>query len=189
MGSGATIKKKPKLSKRDSIRALVLVAVVVGVPILGTIYVTASTSEPDLSDLTPIHQRAGKYLVLDWSALQNEAHISKAATAMPAGADVQALGYMMDSDRSIAKDQWVQDFLLLPEAGNLMHPAHRIRDQMIAVHLEQGTRIQFSPRALIWVCGNLQASAGLGPRSEAVYVLQRARVKPADKADIQRYFK
>jgi hypothetical protein len=95
---------------------------------------------------------------------------------------------MMDGDRSIDKNQWVQDFVLLPEAGTLLHPAHRIRDQMIAVHLEEGTRIQLSPRALVWVWGNLQASAGLGPRSEALYVIERARTRPADRADIQRYF-
>ena len=59
--------KKITVSRRDNIRALVLIAVVAGVPILGTIYVTASTSEPDLSDLTPISQRAGNYLVLNWS--------------------------------------------------------------------------------------------------------------------------
>ena len=91
--------------------------------------------------------------------------------------------------RSAGEDQWVQDFVLLPEAGNLLHPAHRIRDQMIAVHLEDGTRIQFAPRALVWVWGNFRASAGLGPRSEALYVLDRARAKPADRADIRRYFK
>jgi hypothetical protein len=96
---------------------------------------------------------------------------------------------MMKSDRSTGSDQWVQDFVLLPEAGNLLHPAHRIRDQMIAVHLEDGARIQFAPRTLVWVSGNFRASAGLGPRSEALYVLDRARAKAADKADIQRYFK
>ena len=152
--------------------------------------VTASTSEPDLSDLTPITQRAGKYLVLDWSALlQNETRVLKTGTVTPAGAEVQALGYMMETDRSTSKDKWVHDFVLLPEAGNLMHPAHRIRDQMIAVHLEHDTRIQFSPRALVWAWGNLQAPAGLGPRSEALYMLERARAKPAEKADIQKYFK
>ena len=190
MGSRAKIKKKPTVSRRDSIRALILVVLVAGVPILGTIFVTASTSEPDLSDLTPITQRSGRYLVLDWSALlQNEARVLKTRTVIPAGAEVQALGYMMETDQPIGKGKWVHDFVLLPEAGNLMHPAHRMRDQMIAVHLEHNTRIQFSPRALVWAWGNLQASAGLGPRSEALYMLEGARSKPADKADIQRYFK
>src|SRR5436190_1575018 len=71
--------------------------------------ITNSTSEPDLSELTPISPRAGQYLVLDWSALpQNEPRVSKTGTAISAGAEVQALGYMMDGDRSIGKNQWVQ---------------------------------------------------------------------------------
>ena len=183
-------KKKVSISRADSIRILLLVILVAGVPILGTVFVTNSTSEPDLSELTPISPRAGQYLVLDWSALlQNEPRVSKTGTVIPAGPEVQALGYLMDGDRSIGINQWVQDFVLLPEAGNLMHPAHRIRDQMIAVHLEDGTRIQFSPRALVWVWGNLKSSAGLGRRSEALYMFEKAHAKPADKADIQRYFK
>jgi hypothetical protein len=182
--------KKLTVSRRDCIRTMVLVALVAGIPILGTIFVTASTSEPDLSDLNPISQRADNYFVLDWSGLlQDQAHVLNTRLAIPTGTEVQALGYMLDNDRSTSKNQWVQDFVLLPEAGNFMHPAHRIRDQMIAVHLEDGARIQFAPRALVWVWGNLRASAGLGLRSEALYVLERARAKPADRADIQRYFK
>jgi len=185
-------KKKVSISRADSIRVLLLVIVVAGVPILGigTVFVTTSTSEPDLSELTPISPRAGQYLVLDWSALlQNEPRVSKTGTVIPAEPEVQALGYMMDGDRSIGKNQWVQDCVLLPKAGTVLHPAHRSRDQAIAVHLKEGTRIQFSPRTLVWVWGNLQASSGLGPRAEALYTLGRARAKPDGKADIQGYFK
>jgi len=189
VGKRANVKKLT-VSRRDNIRALVLIAVVAGVPILGTIYVTASTSEPDLSDLTPISDRAGNSVVLNWSTLlQDQAHGLNTGMVIPSGVEVQALGYMMGSDRSTGQDQWVHDFVLLPEAGNLLHPAHRIRDQMIAVHLDDGTRIQFAPRTLVWVWGNLRASEGLGPRSEALYVLDRARAKPADRADIRRYFR
>ena len=190
MGGRAKGNKKLSVSRADSIRVLLLVIAVAGVPILGTVFVTNSTSEPDLSELTPVSPRAGQYLVLDWSELlQNTSGVSKTGTVVPAGAEVQVLGYMMDGDRSVRKNQWVQDFVLLPEAGTLLHPAHRIRDQMIAVHLEDGTRIQFSPRALVWVWGNLKTSAGLGPRSEALYTLERARAKPAGKSDILTYFK
>ncbi len=178
--------KKLTISRGDNIRALVLIAVVAGVPILGTIYVTASTSEPDLSDLTPSNPRAGNYLVLNWSALLQD---QPRNLSIRDGAEVQALGYMTDSDRGTVKNQPVQDFVLLPEAGTLLHPAHRIRDQMIAVHLEAGTRVPFVPRSLVWVWGDFHASAGLGSRSEALYVLDKARTKPADRADIQWYFK
>jgi len=97
---------------------MVLVALFAGIPILGTILVTASTSEPDLSDLTPISQRADNYFVLDWSGLlQDQAHVLNTGLVIPAGAKVQALGYMLDSDRSTSKDRWVQDFVFTPRGG------------------------------------------------------------------------
>jgi hypothetical protein len=85
--------------------------------------------------------------------------------------------------------EWVREFMLLPEAGNLLHPAHRIRDQMIAIHLEDGQRIRFSPRRLTWVWGRFGVLSEPTVRSEPLYTLERARAKPADRADILRYFK
>src|SRR5437870_12969300 len=80
-------KKKVSISRADSIRVLLLVIVVAGVPILGTVFVTTSTSEPGLSELIPIRPRAGEYLVLDWSALlQNRPRVSKTGMVIPAGA-------------------------------------------------------------------------------------------------------
>lgn len=164
--------------------------VIAGVPILGTIFVTASTSEPDLSELSPIDPRANKYALLDWSVLlQDHSHVLKAGPVIPSGAEVQAMGYMMAGDQPVRKGEWIQDFLLLPEAGSLLHPAHRNRDQMIAIHLEDSARIQFTPGALVWARGNFRVSSGLGARPEALYILERARVKPADRTDIKRYFK
>ena len=175
---------------------MLLVTVFAGVPILGTIFVTASTSEADLSELTPINDRAGSYAVLNWFALvqdnplvQEPSDPEKARLRMAAGTDLQALGYMLDGERTISRGEWVREFILLPEAGNLMHPAHRIRDQMITIHLEGGQRIQFSPRALTWVWGSFGVSPEPSVRSKPLYTLERARAKLADRADIQRYFK
>ena len=67
---------------------------------------------------------------------------------------------MTDGNRPIAKGEIVRDFVLLPDRGNLVHPAHRFGDQMIAIHLREGDAVSFSPMALVWVWGTLQASAG-----------------------------
>lgn len=191
MGRRVKGKKKPTVSRGDSIRILVLVTVVAGVPILGTIFVTASTSEPDLSEVAPINDHAGTYVVLSWSALLQDhpPDLGKARTGIVTGIDVQALGYMFDGDRRVSKGEWVTEFVLLPEAGSLVHPAHRIRDQMIVIHLEDGKQIQFSPRALTWVWGCFGVSPESAVRSKPLYTLERARAKLADRADIQRYFK
>jgi hypothetical protein len=104
------------------------------------------------------------------------------------GVAVQALGYMTDGDRPHAKGENVTDFALLPDRGNLIHPAHRFGDQMIAVHLRHGDRIPFSNMALVWVWGTLQASAGDPAGSKPLYALDQARCKPADKTEIHKYF-
>ena len=120
-------------------------------------------------------------MLLNWFDLQKG--------QFSATASVQALGYMLEGDRPLSTGEWIQDFVLLPEAGNLLHQAHRIPDQMIAVRLHDGEQIQFAPRSLVWVWGTFRASpkdlAGLLP----LYYLDQARVKRADKSEIPKYFK
>ena len=94
---------------------------------------------------------------------------------------------MLEGRSPAARGTWVRDFVLLPEAGNLIHPAQRIPDQMIAVHLAD--RILFDPRALVWVWGNLERSQGSAADFEALYTLRNARAKTAYPGDIRRYFK
>ena len=77
----------------------------------------------------------------------------------------------------------------LPEAGHILHPAHRFGDQMIAVHVAPGGPVRFSSRALVWVWGTFRASAGDPLGSMPLYALERARVETADTGDIQKYFK
>jgi hypothetical protein len=54
---------------KDAIRILLLATAIAGVPILGTIFVTTATSEPDLAELVPINGRIANYVVLNWSEL------------------------------------------------------------------------------------------------------------------------
>ena len=181
MAVRARTSKGLSVSRNERLRTLVLVIVITCVPVLGTLLAIVSTTEPDLSDLRPIRQPPDQYELLNWFALRH-GHFS-------AQSSVEALGYMMESDRSRHTGDWVRDFVLLPEAGNLLHPAHRIPDEMIAVRLREGERIQFSPRRLVWVWGTFRASprdpAGLQP----LYDLDRARVQLADKSDIPKYFR
>jgi hypothetical protein len=182
--------KKPAVSRADSIGIVILATVIAGVPILGTVFISTATSEPDLSELAPINNRIANYVVLNWSELlQDRPSDMRRAPLQPSDGKVQALGYMFDGDRQTSKGEWVKEFVLLPDAGTLVHPAHRIRDQMIAVHLEDSKRIQFSPRSLIWVWGSFAVSSEPAVRSKPLYSLEQARVKLADKADIRRYFK
>ena len=148
------------------------------------------TSRPDLSDLVPIRNSAENYVVLNWSALLlGHAHSLDARSLLSAGAPVLALGYMFEKDRALREGESVRDFVLLPEADHILHPAHRFGDQMIAVHVAPGSPVRFSSRALVWVWGSFRASAGDPLGSMPLYALERARVETADTGDIQKYFK
>jgi len=184
-------KRKLGVSPGEQRRALILIVCIACVPLLGTVAVVVSTTGSDLSDLAPLTPRAGEYLVLDWSALQRDRpHAMVAGHEFAAfnGVAVQALGYMTDGDRPLTKGEKVRDFFLLPDSGNLIHPAHRFGDQMIAVHLREGDPIAFSPMALVWVWGTLQASAGDPAGAKPLYALDQVRSQPADKAEIRKYF-
>jgi len=88
---------------------------------------------------------------------------------------------MTDGDRA-------GDLVLLPDAGNFLHPAHRLGDQMIAVHLREGERIPFSPMRLVLVAGILRVTPGDPSGPKPLYALDNARSQHMDKADIQKYF-
>ena len=62
-------------------------------------------------------------------------------------------------------------------------------DQMIEVRLEAGNEVRFSERSLVWAWGTLRMLPGDPSGHEPLYILENARTEPANKADIQKYFK
>jgi hypothetical protein len=157
-------------------------------PVVGTLILITTTGRPDLFDLTPVISRSDQYLVLAWSDLERTKHTLHAA-GVSSGAMIRALGYMMDGYRPIRDGERVRGFILLPDVGNAWHPAHRFGDEMIDVRLEAGNTIRFTERSLVWVWGTLRMLPGDPLGHEPLYVLEHARTEPANKADIQRYFK
>jgi hypothetical protein len=182
-------KRKLSISRREEVLTLLLIAAGVTIPVAGTLLAISATSRPDLSGLVPVRNSAGNYVVLNWSTLlRDHPHALDAGSALFGGTPVQALGYMLESDPASREGDWTREFVLLPEAGNLLHPAHRFGDQMIAVHLEPGTRVRLSLRALVWVRGTFRVSAGDPAGSKPLYTLERARAQPASKEEIRKYF-
>jgi hypothetical protein len=182
--------RKRVISRRHEIRFLLLLTIGLCVPILSTVIAIVATTEPDISDLTPAFQTAGEYHMVNWSELERgRPHALQEGSTAFTGAQVQALGYMMEGGQPLRAGDWVPEFVLLPDAGNLLHPAHRFGDQMIAVHLAARGRIQFAPRKLVWVWGTFRASPGNPAGAKPLYDLDRARVLPAGRTDIQKYFR
>ena len=169
-------------------RTLALIVTIICIPLLGTVLAVVITTKPDLSGLIPSNAQVGDYIVLSWRELLQTHHELSSAAAKLDGAAVQALGYMVDGEESIHPGDFVQDFVLLPDAGNVLDPAERFGDQMIRVHLRGSDRVRFSPRHLVWVWGTFRVSVGDSSGSTPLYHLESARTQPADRADIGRYF-
>src|SRR5258708_5233478 len=180
VGTLATAKKKRSITGWDELRTLFLIIAVTVVPVAGTVFVVFTSTQPNLSGLTPIRNPQENYLLLNWSSLGRDHPRNKA---------VQVLGYMVDGDRPLREGDWVKEFVVLPEAGNLLHPAHRFGDHMIAVHLENDARVQFSSRSLVWAWGIFRESPGDPAGSMPLYSVEQAGARPADKNEIGKYFK
>jgi hypothetical protein len=160
-------RSKVRNARTKELRTLALVLVITCVPVFTTLFAIISTTEPDLSYFTPRNPQVGNYLLLNWSVLQ-KGHLHNLSSGPTGymGAVVQALGYMTEGDGATGTGELVRDFMLRPEAGNALHPAHRFGDQMVAVHLQEGNQIRFSPKNLVSGGGNLSSIVGRSDRSE-----------------------
>ncbi len=96
---------------------------------------------------------------------------------------------MVETTGAISEGQSVRDFVLLPEAGHLLHPAHRFGDQMIAVRLRDSTEVQFSQMGLVWAWGTLRVQSGDPGGPTPLYAIVQASVQRANERDIAKYFK
>jgi len=183
------MKRTGNVSRWHEIRFLALLSAGLCVLALVTFVGIFSTTEPDISDLTPMSGKIGDNLILNWSDLERgPSHILHEGSVF-AGARVQALGYMMEGERPVRQGDRVEEFVLLPEAGSFLHPAHRFGDQMIVVHVNSDGPVEFSPRTLVWVSGILGVFPGNPAGDRPLYDLEQARVSMANETDIRTYFR
>ena len=186
--------QRPKRARRHEVlsrraaRTLIGLVALIFLPIIPLGIVITQRAGPDLFDLTPVVSHSDQYLILAWPELERGRHALHTG-AISSGAMIRALGYMMNGDRPLRDGERVQGFILLPDAGSAVHPAHRFGDQMIEVRLEAGKAVRFSERSLVWVWGTLQMLPGDPLGHAPLNVLEHARTEPANRADIQEFFK
>jgi hypothetical protein len=141
---GASVRKKQEtLTPWAIIMALAF-------PMLLAVALVAMDMRSDLSELKPAGQADDKGAVpVGWPdlALQHES-----------AGRVRMIGYMMDGYRPSRDGATVDMFVLLPEAGQVLHPAHRIPNQMVEVHPTHG--VVFHNRDLVWASGMLNRTIG-----------------------------
>ena len=172
------LNRKGDMDRRLEIRTLVLVMSLTCVPALAAVLLIVMSSEPDLAELDRVTQPDGASAVLIWPELcRDRPHTLNAAPAISTSGKVVVLGYMMDNHRRVRSGELVGSFTLLPEAGNLLHPAHRLGDQMIEVNLSHGHEMPFASRRLVRVSGILRQRPGDPAADRALYILDESEAR------------
>jgi hypothetical protein len=189
---GARTIRKRDLSadRRRDARAIALVFAAILGPLLLTYLLIAADMRSDLSELKPWHAVAeGGVRIVGWAdlAADGTSRADKRAVHL-ANSPVRMLGYMMDWYRPVREGTPVSMFILMPEAGHLLHPAHRIPSQMVEIRLASGHSIPYRDRRLIWVTGLLENTGGTVNGEHAVYAMTGASTAFAEDRDIARWF-
>ena len=145
----------------------------------------------DLSDGYPRASVDGETVAVGWPSLRIDdlaSRLRDRSDPRPTtGAIVKMLGYMMDGYEFAPSGTEVKMFVLMPEAGHFLHPAHRIPDEMVEVWPKAG-RVIFNSREMVWVTGRFERLTS-AREEQALYALRGALVTPASKPDITAWFK
>jgi len=130
----------------------------------------------DLSDLTAAARGARKD-----AALVGWADLAK----WRGDGTARMIGYMMDGNQAARDGAPVNLFILMPEAGQFLHPAHPQPEEMVEVRTKQPVAFKF--RQLVWATGRLSRTTG-GDREHAAWAMTDARVQPASDGEITAWF-
>jgi hypothetical protein len=159
-------------------RTLALILIGVGAPMFAGLLLVVRDTRPDLSDLrSPEHSAGNDPALLGWAGL---AHLTRD------GAQVKMLGYMMDGYQFVNDGSPAAMFILLPNAGHFLHPAHRDPDEMVEVWPHSGKAV-FKDRQLVWVTGRMIRLKRNPRGDQALYALRDAFVVPAAYDDIAKW--
>jgi hypothetical protein len=175
--------------RKEEFRALALVIGAVVLPLFLAFILVAADMRTDLSDLKPVQSWADQTTALvGWGDLEipDGQSVSLEQTRCQPQRRVRMLGYMMDGYPPSRDGAPVEKFVLFPEAGHILHPAHRIPDQMLEIRLVHPAPFRF--RSLVWVSGTLVRTANLPKSESALYAMTDAEFQPAAESDITRWF-
>jgi hypothetical protein len=172
--------KDPSLrQKREALTLWKIIAAVV-FPLLLAFILVAIDMRSDLSELKSSGKADNNGTIpVGWPDLPNARRER-----------VRMIGYMMDGHESSRDGAPVETFILLPEAGQFLHPAHRVPDQMVEVRPRHP--VIFRYRDLVWASGTLNRT--IGNRGDdkaayAAYAMIDAEVSPATQRDIGKWFR
>ena len=176
---GARVIRKPDIPARRKKQTLIMWAIMaaVGSPIFLAYILVAMDMRADLSELKPArHASENGVVPVGWEDLGQRSVPGR----------VRMIGYMMDGYSRRTQSRAVDMFVLLPEAGHFLHPAHRVPNQMVEVwpnHL-----VHFEERELVWVEGTLNRTIGRHADDTAAWAMGDAEVIAAAPREIATWF-
>jgi hypothetical protein len=154
----------------------------VGLPVLLACMLVAEDMRTDLSDLKPV---ARAQALVGWADLDPRDG-NPAQTRWPPHTLVKMLGYMMDGYSPSADGSEVRMFVLMPEAGHFLHPAHRIPEEMVEVWLNRPAWFKY--RRLVWVSGVPERNSSISKSDKALFAMHEALITPAADPEIAQWF-
>ena len=183
-GVGARVIRKPDVSARRKKETLTLWAIiaVIGLPLFLGYILVAADIRIDLSELKPTRRVDDTGLVpLGWPALEGDGSQARFHEGR-----VRMIGYIIDGYRSHPGGANVDMFILLPEAGQFLHPAHLIPNQMVEVWPRRP--VLFRNRQLVRAVGRLNRTMGKAGEETAAWAMGDAEVQPAEPSDMRKWF-
>lgn len=132
-----------------------MIALPIAVVVLTTVALVVISTRPNLAYRIFPADEVPDVLTLDWPAFYTIEEKSYLGAAMPSGiADrtVRLPGYMLPVEASSNPHREVSRFLLVPDPGNWLHPAHVDDGVLVILAGNSTTPIQDQP---VWVRGRL----------------------------------
>ncbi len=175
-----TIRKRDDSARRKQ-ETLTLWAIIAALsfPMLLAVALVAMDMRSDLSELKSTGRMDDKGAVpVGWPDLER---------GREGSGKVKMIGYMMDGYRPSRDGATVDMFVLLPEAGQFLHPAHREPNQMVEVRLSHP--VVFHYRDLVWATGTLNPTMSAHRDDKAAWAMMGAEVDPAADRDIRKWFR
>ncbi len=179
MGARTIRKRDNSIRKKQETLTLWTIIAALAFPMLLAAALVAMDMRSDLSELKPSGQPDDKgALSVGWPDLVRQSEGT---------GRIRMIGYMMDGYQPSRNGATVDMFVLLPEAGQFLHPPHRIPNQMVEVHPSHP--VVFHYRDLVWATGILNRTMSNHGDGKAAYAMVAAEVTPATERDVVGWFR
>jgi hypothetical protein len=179
VGARTIRKRDNSIRKKQETLTLWTIIAALAFPMLLAAALVAMDMRSDLSELKPSGQPDDKgALSVGWPDLVRQSEGT---------GRIRMIGYMMDGYQPSRNGATVDMFVLLPEAGQFLHPPHRIPNQMVEVHPSHP--VVFHYRDLVWATGILNRTMSNHGDDKAAYAMVAAEVTPATERDVVGWFR